>query len=314
MGCTSSDFTDYMGMMCSPYGTIEAYRAAKLRKDLEDKIKLLPSRGVSMSLVFSKDPTFHDINFNEPTNIDLRFKILQENERLVPLLKAKLDQLRRKQNSQIIMIGKADCGKPCYAYNRNLFTTCPKCNREVKENFENGTYQKQVYDDRTGQYKWEDFYNEDNICLYFTFNEKVDKCDIDFNGLCDFFDKEDKEKTVHWSFTDKNKTPVEKDRPIHYMMIDGERFDFPYGLQMKEYFFMNDSLLFPVEEGWKQMGYCFSLFDKDTLKPKIGKSIGYWGVKCLHFVIYFECVSCKLQYHVIRTCPLMHRDKSKDPK
>ena len=37
-------------------------------------------------------------------------------------------------------------------------------------------------------------------------------------------------KTVHWSFTDKNKTPVEKDRPIHYMMIDGERFDFPYGL------------------------------------------------------------------------------------
>ena len=42
------------------------------------------------------------------------------------------------------MIGKADCGKPCYAFNPILFTRCPECNQEAKEEYENGKYQKQV--------------------------------------------------------------------------------------------------------------------------------------------------------------------------
>ena len=28
--------------------------------------------------------------------------------------------------------------------------------------------------------------------------------------------------------------------PIHYMMIDGERFEFPFGLGMREFFYMDD--------------------------------------------------------------------------
>lgn len=87
-------------------------------------------------------------------------------------------------------------------------------------------------DKETGQYKWEEYYNEGNICLNFNFNEKVDGCDVDFKKMCEFFEKEDQEKKVHWSCTDNEKKDVEKDMPIYYMMIDGKRFEFPYGLLM----------------------------------------------------------------------------------
>ena len=33
----------------------------------------------------------------------------------------------------------------------------------------------------------------------------------------------------------------EFDVPYHYMMIDGERFDFPLGLTMKQFFFINNN-------------------------------------------------------------------------
>ena len=215
------------------------------------------------------------------------------------------------------MIGKADCGKPCYAFNETLLYTCPECHRLAKEKYENGTYQEQVFDNTHGQYKWEERLNEENICLYFNFNEKVDECDVDFDKLCEFFDKEDKEKTVHWSYIDKSGNSIEKDMPIHYMMIDGERFEFPYGLGMREFFYMNDENLFPLKnpDSWKDKGYCFGLFYEGSIQRiTIGKSLGFYGVNMFHYVTIFECTSCKLKYHIIRTCPLMFKDKSKDPK
>lgn len=318
MGCSSSEVGDYIGLMCSPYGSIEAYRAGKMREKVKEKIKL-ETRGLSTSTIFTKDPTIKNCSqlssrLEVPKNFDLYIKIFEENDRLVPIFKKKLDELRSKQSSTVLMIGKADCGKPCYAYNRTLFNTCPECGREAKEIMENGTYKKQVLDRETGQYKWEEYYNEDNICLYFTFNEKIDQCDVDVSKMIEFYDKEDPEKKVHWSCTGDDNTDIEKDMPIHYMMIDGERFEFPYGLHMGEFFILNDWNLFPVpERGWKAQGACFSLFD-ENMHVKIGKSVGYYGINNLRMVIYYECVSCKLQYHIIRTSPLMNRDKSKDPK
>ena len=190
------------------------------------------------------------------------------------------------------MIGKADCGKPCYAYNQVLFNACPACNI-ANEKYENGTSQKQILDRETGQYKWEEFYNKENICLYFNFNENVDEMDVNFDKMCEFFDKEDPNKKVHWSFVDSEDNEVEKDLPIHYMMIDGQRFDFPYGLQMKEFFLLNDTNFFPTpkRDDWKKEGYCFGLKDK-FLHDKIGKSIDYYGINLFHFVLYFQCVSC----------------------
>ena len=219
--------------------------------------------------------------------MELYANILEENERLVPLLKAKLGELREKERSNFIVIGKGDCGRPCYAFNPVLFISWPECKGAVKEEYENGTYQKQVLDKETGQYVWREFHNEENICLHFNYYENVDPCDIDFAKMCDFFDKEDKEKTVHW---------------------------FPYGLQMREFFHWNDENLFPrTGMGWEGNGHCFGLFE-ELSQIKIGKSIGFFGVNMFHYITIFKCTNCKLVYHVINTCPLMHRDKSKDPK
>ena len=318
MGCSASDVGDYIGMMFSPYGNIEAYRNSKIMDKVKEKIKI-KTRSLEKSLRYAKDPTIKKCillssRLHVPKNFNLYMKIFEENDRFVPLLKKKMDELRARQKSNVIMIGKADCGKPCYAYNRALFTSCPECGREAKEILENGTYKKQVFDEKSGQYKGEEYYNEDNICLYFNFNEKVDPCDVDFSKMSEFYDKVDPEKKVHWSCTGDDNTDIEQDMPIHYMMIDGERFECPYGLHMNEYFLLNDANLFPIpDSGWKKQGLCFSLFD-DNMYIKMGKSIGYYGVNYMRMVIYYECVSCKLQYHVIRTSPLMYRDKSKDPK
>ena len=315
MGCSALPCLEDYAYLCSIYGTPEAYKAAKIREEIGKKITL-KTASFSNAQVYSKEPTIRDFpnDTDNQKNIELYVKILEENQRLVPLLKAKLDELRTKEYSKIIMIGKADCGKPCYAFNPILFTHCPECNQEAKEEYENGKYQKQVLDSKTNQYVWREFLNEENICLHFNFNKNVDPCDVDFNKLCEFFDKEDKEKTVHWSYINRSNAPVEKDLHIHYMMVDGERFDFPYGLQMREFLYLNDGNLFPVTgSGWKGRGNCFSIFE-ETTKIKIGTSIGFYGIKMLRHVTIFKCTSCKLQYHIIRTCPLMHRDKTKDPK
>ena len=65
-------------------------------------------------------------------------------------------------------------------------------------------------------------------------------------NLLNFLIKKIKEKTVHWSYINHSKQQVKKDFNIHYMMIEGERFEFPYGLQMREFFYLNDENLFPV--------------------------------------------------------------------
>ena len=306
MGCTAcTEMVNVVEGLCGVY-------------EISKKIKL-KTRNFSDCAPFSKDPTIRNCSllYNRiyiSKDFDLYLKIYEENDRLVPILKKKLSELNLKTLSNIIMIGKADCGKPCYAYNRTLFNKCPECGGEVKEKKENGTYKEQKLDKETGEYKWVEYYNEENICLHFNFNEKIDECDVELKKMCEFFDKEDPEKKVHQSCTGDDKTDIEKDMPIHYMIIDGERFDFPYGLQMIEFFILNDWNLFPVSNsGWKTQGACFSLFD-ENMHLKMGKSIGYYGINNLRMVIYYECFSCKLQYHVIRTSPLMYRDKSKDPK
>lgn len=175
---------------------------ASIQRRLQNKIKLKTDH-FSSSMAYSKEGVIRGLLLGtKKQNMELYANILEENERLVPLLKAKLDELREKERSNFIVIGKGDCGRPCYAFNPVLFISWPECKGAVKEEYENGTYQKQVLDKETNQYVWREFHNEENICLHFNYNENVDPCDIDFVKMCDFFDKEDKEKTVHWSYID----------------------------------------------------------------------------------------------------------------
>ena len=82
-------------------------------------------------------------------------------------------------------------------------------------------------------------YKEKGICIRFNFNENIDQIDVNLNEFIKYFEKVDNEKKVHWSadiYSKNGLVPVEKDMPIHYMMLDGERYEFPYGIHMKEFF------------------------------------------------------------------------------
>ena len=91
--------------------------------------------------------------------------------------------------------------------------------------------------------------------------------------------------------------------PIHYMVIDGERFDFPYGLHMKEFFKMNNATFFPFNEqrilfyktiddvrraGYQSIGEVFWIYYEGT-REDLGQSLGEYGYAWIHKVFYFQC-------------------------
>lgn len=276
----------------------------------------------------SDDETIFNLqNHRSMKNLEILKKIKEENDKVVPLLKNKLDELMKKRDEKPIMIGTGNvCGSPCYAYNKNILLKCPKCNGNVNIEVEN------EYEMRGRNKEMV----EKGICVRFNYNEKVDQIDYDFNACCKYFDKIDKEKSVHWSADietydqnlNKEIKHVEKDMPIHYMVIDGERFDFPYGLHMKEFFKMNNATFFPFDKnrifffktiddirraGYQSIGEVFWIYYENE-REDLGQSLGEYGYAWIHKVFYFQCSECKYKYHIIKTSPFMHRDKSKDAK
>lgn len=284
----------------------------------------------------SSDNTIKKLGFfRSSKNLEIIKKIKEENDKVAPLLKRKIDELIKKGNeAKPIEIGKGKCGRTCYAYNEKIIFNCPKCNGQVNWNRENGFTTQQQFNERTGRYEDVEILNETKICTRFDFNKNIDKIDVDINEFFKYFEKVDKEKTVHWSMEyeeepSKNTVQIEQDMPIHYMMIDGERYDFPYGIHMKEFFLLNNSTFFfyddnnfylkmaTKEQLMRQKivdrGEIFVLFFDDK-KEEMGQSCGYYGYAWLHVVYIYECNECKHKYHVIKTSPFANRDKSKDPK
>ena len=273
-------------------------------------------------------------------NFDILKRISEENEIVSQRLKQKIDELclkRDKGDPLQIAVGK--CGNPCYAYQLNLFFNCPKCNGNVKRNMENGYTTERIYDDYSQSYRDGKNYNESNICKKFNFNENIDKCDVDSDECIKFFEKIDEEKLVHWSCdistweNEKRVTKeIEKDLPIHYMMLDGERFDFPYGINMRDFFKINNNKFFkPPQDPMQFLTlYQFQQFSSSNNKGLVhgefcemfyernrsewGQSCGYYGFQWLHKVYIYECDDCGYKYHIIKTSPFLYRDKSKDPK
>ena len=96
------------------------------------------------------------------------------------------------------------------------------------------------------------------------------------------------------------------------MMIDGERFDFPYGFRMKDFFCFNEYEFFPKEFNYEYQNCIF--YEGNIRYPDIGQSLGYYGYAFLHVVLVFICESCGYKYHIVRISPFFFRDKSKDVK
>ena len=234
------------------------------------------------------------------------------------------------ENPPIIGTGNS-CNNPCYLYNRQIMEKCPKCSGKVEEDLENGYTIEKVWDDRRETWKEIKRYNQTKICTGFNWNDNIDKWDINAYQLFEHFDKEDPEKKAHYAvnYVDPNtnqRTTEEFDIPYHYMMIDGERYEFPYGLTMHMFFYHNELKLFPKPQtslfllmdqarsgipDYYDYGHsiCF-WYERD--RHELGQSLGYYGYSWLHKVFIYTCNSCGYKYHIIKTSPFAFRDKSKD--
>ena len=303
MGCSSIDSKYY-----------ENFKKLKFRLSLE----------ISDDKVIAKVGTK-----SSEKNFDILMHIAEENDIVAPLMKKKIDEYCLKRNtSDPVIIGTGKCGNPCYEYNLDLLFKCPKCGGKVNKEVENKYELEEVYNDRTGRYEKQKNYKEKGICIRFNFNENIDKIDVNLDEFIKYFEKVDNEKIVHWSaeiYGQNGLAPVEKDMPIHYMMLDGERYEFPYGIHMKEFFNMNQELFFPMQNdmllfsqayGGKHTipsrgEICLMFYDN---QPEMGQSCGSYGFSWFHTVYIYECDECNYRYHVIKTSPFNHRDKSKDPK
>ena len=277
-------------------------------------------------------------NIETKKNFDILKRIEEENDILYKKLKDKIDELfKKREEADPLQIAIGKCGNPCYAFQLKLLFICPKCNGKVNRDMENAYTKQVIYDDYSQSFKEVKAHNQKNICTRFDFNENIDKCDVDVDECIKFYEKIDEQKTVHWSCDTKKEEfnkevpviPVEKDMPIHYMMLDGERFDFPYGIHMKEFFVLNNNKFFvPYRSEMGSYSYdekysinnkmpshgenCEMFFEKNS--NEWGQSCGYYGYQMLHKVFIYECEDCGHKYHVIKSSPFHYRDKSKDPK
>jgi len=129
-------------------------------------------------------------DYNNLCNMKFKRRLYNENIKLAPLLKEKIDELIEKRNKSKpveIAIGNC-CRNPCYEYNPSLVTECPKCGGKVEESYENGCTVERRYDYHKGFYKNVTIY-DDNVCDKFTFNDKINKEDYNLEELLKYFTK-----------------------------------------------------------------------------------------------------------------------------
>ena len=285
------------------------------------------------AMLYSKDKTISGIYYINRKNYEIIKHIKEEANIVTERLKQKIYELiKKREEAEPLQIAKGKCSNPCYAFQYKLLLYCPKCKGRVTKDLENG-YER-IYKMEGGIIDTDKRYTNENICTYFKFNENIDKCDVDADEFLKFYEKIDEQKVVHWSCDILKSNfkylwdsiPVEKDMPYHYMMLDGERFDFPYGIHMKEFFFLNRQLFFEINN--------IGLFTDDAelkkLKPdgcencqmfydngenELGQSCGMMHFYSKTRIVYiYKCDECQFKYHIIKTSPFHFRDKSKDPK
>ena len=272
-------------------------------------------------------------------NYEILKKIYEENDIVSERLKQKIKEyVKKREEPKPLEIATGKCGNPCFAYQQKIIFNCPKCDGNVNIVIENDYETEEIYDTRNQRFKPIKKYLQKNTCTRFNFNENVDKCDVSVDDLIKYFEKVDDKKIVHWSCDTKNTPlyhdrtiiPIEKDMPIHYMMLDGERFDFPYGIHMEDFFSLNQvEFFYPEDHSFLNLMY---IKDDQYFRSKKIRIFGEfcnmfknkyedgWGQSCglydssTRLVHIYECDDCHHKYHVIKTSPFHFRDKSKDPK
>jgi hypothetical protein len=243
-------------------------------------------------------------------------KIMEQNEKLSPLLHEKIKELCQKRDEakpEVIATGNC-CQNPCYEYNSKIIKNCPKCGGNVERSFENGC--TTVSEWSQSEKKYVDVKNYDkNVCNKFEFKNIIDKIDYDLDEFFKYFEKHDEKDEYKYTVYNKKEekgTEVPEDEYAKntYMIVDGKKYDTPYGLSLSDYFRMNEDLFFPMEGG---EGVSF-FYEKNADRKELGQSLGYYGHAWLHMVYIYKCQACQHTYHILKTSPFRFRDKSKDNK
>ena len=336
MGCITGLAISVLGGNYKDQGqkfSMEKDQGQNMEKDQGQKLSMedVEMRNKFAYLNFSGYEYIKKISTNVSKNMEILRNINSENEKLVSLLKDKIDQLIDTNTLKgAVMIGTGNtCKNPCYLYNTSLIKKCPKCNGTVTEDYENGYTTEKKWDRKKNCEVETKKYNETKICTSFSWNNNIGQEDINFNKLCEYFEKTDNDKKIHYVINVEDKTTKEVkkeevDVPTKYMMINGQRFDFPYGIGMKEFFIINENELFPkpkISLAMREMGNCIDyghsicfFYEKSLNKKELGQSLGYYGYAWIHMVYIYTCNSCGHKYHIIKTSPFAFRDKSKDVK
>ena len=259
---------------------------------------------------------------NISDNFDLWKRIDAENEIFKEKMKNKIYELIARginnDNPPIIGTGNS-CNNPCYIYNIKITSTCPKCGGRIKGDKENDYELGEKWDERTGTFEKYKKYNESKICTAFRWNNNIDIWDVDMNECCKHYDKVDPQKKEHIIVKTKE-GQKEFDVPYHYMMIDGERFDFPFCMNMFSAIFHNDPFFFPRQGKGMQIpntnmylsyGWQPTFFYEQN-RIEMGQSIGIYGLAWRHEVTIFTCNSCGHKFHVVKSSPFAFRNKSLD--
>ena len=282
---------------------------------------------IGTSMYVSPGDCYDKLGGNKELNMELLKTINEENKKVRDAMKTTLTALLNRANQKVIIGTGNSCNCPCYLYNLDLVQVCPKCGGRVEEDFENGYTVSQKWDEYTNSYKEVKNYNETKICTGFKWNNKIDECDIDLDALFKKFDRTDPEKKVHYTITTQDETTKEKkteefDVPCHYMMLEGQRFDFPHGITMAQFFHINNEYFFP-KNGPKIYinGFCPEYehkivfwYESQQTREELGQSLGYYGYAWRHMVLIYTCNSCGHKYHIAKVSPFAFRDKSKDAK
>ena len=236
-------------------------------------------------------------------------KINEENLKFRPFLDPKIKELcEKRENSKPVVIARGNCCKnPCYAYMKKITESCPECQGKVEVGVENRIRLEDQWDNVSREIKKIKVYN-DNVCDKFTFNENIDKIDYDLEEFFKYFTNVDPSEKfpyyINFNFRGQ-KTEYSKELERRYMIVDGKRFNAPYGISLADYFRINDSFFF------FKTNQDVSFFYEGNIK-ELGQSVGYYGLEFKHFVFIYTCNLCGLKYHILRTSPFAFRDKSKD--
>ncbi len=275
------------------------------------------SKDIALVLSESNNPLTLKVYYNITNKkYDELHKITEQNEKLSPLLNEKIKELCKKREEakpEIIATGNF-CKNPCYEYNQKIIKNCPKCGGKVERNFENG--HTIVSEWSESEQKFVDTKNYDeNVCTKFEFNDKIDKIDYDLDTFFKYFEKHDEKDQYKYNICNKKEeNGVEEPEDVYvknnYMIIDGEKFDTPYGLDLSDYFRINEDLFFPMDGGEGVSFY----YEKNGERKELGQSLGYYGHAWLHMVYIYKCLACEHTYHILKTSPFRFRDKSKDNK